>query len=104
MRQEIAKLAQSGLTQEELDRARAKILGAEAIRNQSNSAFGAACAVDELMGLGYDAHTRRKEELGKITLDDIRRTAARFFRDDARVEAAVLPPAPAKPETKPDNG
>jgi zinc protease len=104
MRQEIAKLAQSGLTQEELDRARAKILGAEAIRNQSNSAFGAACAVDELMGLGYDAHTRRKEELGKITLDDIRRTTARFFRDDARVEAAVLPPATAKPETKPDNG
>ena len=92
MRSEIQDLATNGLTEEELTRARAKLLGGEAIRNQSNSAFGAAVAVDELMGLGVDAHKRRKEEIEKITLDDTRRVAAKYFHSDSRVEATVLPP------------
>ncbi|MFY8268386.1 MAG: hypothetical protein ACOVLK_03210, partial [Terrimicrobiaceae bacterium] len=70
-----------------------------AIRNQSNSAFGTACAIDELMGLGYDAHSRRKDEIEKITLDDVRRVAAKYFHADSSVEATVLPPLrdPATP-------
>jgi zinc protease len=92
MRSEIQDLATNGLTEEELTRAKAKLLGGEAIRNQSNSAFGAAVAVDELMGLGVDAHKRRKEEIEKITLDDTRRVAAKYFHSDSRVEATVLPP------------
>jgi zinc protease len=92
MRSEIQDLATNGLTEEELTRARAKLLGGEAIRNQSNSAFGAAVAVDELMGLGVDAHKRRKEEIEKITLDDTRRVAAKYFHSNSRVEATVLPP------------
>ena len=99
MRSEIADLAANGLTEEELGRARAKLIGAEAIRNQSNSAFGTACAIDELMGLGYDAHSRRKDEIEKITLDDVRRVAAKYFHADSSVEATVLPPLrdPATP-------
>jgi zinc protease len=92
MRAEIDDLASNGLTEEELTRARAKLLGGEAIRNQSNSAFGVAVAVDELMGLGVDAHRLRKEQIEKISLDDIRRVAAKYFRSDSRVEATVLPP------------
>jgi zinc protease len=98
MRSEIQDLATNGLTEEELTRAKAKLLGGEAIRNQSNSAFGAAVAVDELMGLGVDAHKRRKEEIEKITLDDTRRVAAKYFNPDSRVEATVLPPD-KKPST-----
>ena len=52
MRSEIADLAKSGLTAEELERARAKMIGAEVIRNQSNSALAGVVAADELMGLG----------------------------------------------------
>ncbi len=92
MRAEIDDLASNGLTEEELTRARAKLLGGEAIRNQSNSAFGVAVAVDELMGLGVDAHKLRKEQIEKISLDDIRRVTAKYFRSDSRVEATVLPP------------
>jgi zinc protease len=92
MRSEIDDLASNVLTEEELTRARAKLLGGEAIRNQSNSAFGVAVAVDELMGLGVDAHKLREEQIEKISLDDIRRVAAKYFRSDSRVEATVLPP------------
>jgi len=98
LRDEVAKLEKDGLTQEELTRAKSKLLGAEMIRNQSNAAFAAGCAVDELVGLGYDAHSRRKEEIEKITLDDIRRVTSKYLKADARVEVVVQPP---EPQTKP---
>jgi zinc protease len=94
-RSEIAGMAKDGLTDEELARAKKKLLGGEAIRNQSNSAFAAACAVDELMGLGWDAYTRRKVEVEKITLDDVRRVASKYFESPSRVEAVVAPAAAA---------
>jgi len=93
MRSEIEDLANSGLTPDELERARAKLIGAEVIRNQSNSALAGVVAVNELMGLGHDAHKLRKEQIEKISLDDIRKAAAKFFHTESRVEAAVLPPA-----------
>jgi zinc protease len=92
MRSEIEDLANSGLTSDELERARAKLLGAEVIRNQSNSALAGVVAVDELMGLGYDAHKLRREQIEKISLEDVRRAAAKFFHTESRVEASVLPP------------
>ena len=59
------------------------------------------CASDELMGLGYEAFTRRKQEIEKITLDDIRRVTAKYLQSNARVEATVLPPdSNQKPPTK----
>jgi len=100
MRSEIADLAKSGLTAEELERARAKMIGAEVIRNQSNSALAGVVAADELMGLGYEAHKSRKEQIEKITLDDTRRVAAKYFHTDSSVEAAVMPPAWSLPSCR----
>jgi len=92
---EIAKLATDGLSQEELDRAKAKILGADAIRNQSNAALGALCATNELMGLGFDYDKKHTEAIQKVTLEDIRHVAQKYFRDGKSVEVVVGPP-PAK--------
>jgi zinc protease len=93
--EEIAKLATEGLTQEELDRAKAKILGAEAIRNQSASALGGLSATNEIMGLGYDHEKSRAAEISKVSLDEIRRVAQKYFRDGKSVEV-VVGPAPSK--------
>ena len=92
---EIAKLATDGLSQEELDRAKAKLLGAEAIRNQSNAALGALCATNELMGLGFDYDKKHSEAIKKVTLEDIRQVAQKYFRDGKSVEV-VVGPSPAK--------
>jgi len=92
LRDEISLLAKDGLTEDELQRAKKKLIGAEAIRNQSNEALAATCATDELMGTGYDDFTRRKDELEKISLDDIRRVAAKYFPSSSSVEATVTPP------------
>lgn len=90
---EIAKLADEGLTPEELERAKAKILGAEAIRNQSPAALGGLSATNELLGLGYDHDKVRKEEIGKVTLEEIKRVAQKYFRDGKSVDVVVGPPA-----------
>jgi len=92
LRDEIALLARDGLSQEELDRAKKKLLGAEAIRNQSNAALATTTAVDELMGEGFDSFTRRREEIEKITLDDTRRVASKYFQQPSGVEVTVVPP------------
>ena len=91
LRDEVSLLAKDGLTEQELQRARKKLLGAESIRNQSNEALASICALDELMGTGYDSYTRRKAELEKITLDDIRRVASKYFPASLSVEASVVP-------------
>ena len=93
---EIAKLASDGLTQVELDRAKAKLLGAEAIRNQSSAALAGLCATNELMGLGYDHDKSRAKEIEKVTLEDIRHVAQKYFRDGKSVEVVVGPPASTK--------
>jgi zinc protease len=99
---EISKLATDGLTQVELDRAKAKLLGTEAIRNQSSAALGGLSATNELMGLGYDHDTVRTQEVEKVTLDDIRRVAQKYFRDGKSIEIIVGPPASATKKLLPN--
>ena len=89
---EISKLASDGLTQVELDRAKSKLLGAEAIRNQSSAALGGLCATNELLGLGYDHDKGRTKEIESVTLDDIKKVAQKYFRDGKSVEVIVGPP------------
>ena len=89
---EIGLLAKDGLTADELARAKKKLLGSEAIRNQSNGAFASSVAVDELLGLGYENQAKRKAEVEAITLDDVKRVAGKYFNNPARVETIVRPP------------
>jgi zinc protease len=87
---EIRKLAEDGITTGELDRSKAKLLGAQAIRNQSNDALAFACALDELYGLGarhYEGLTQRVEA---VTLVQVRDAARRYFTQ-AHVTAIVRP-------------
>jgi zinc protease len=88
---EIQKLAEGGLTDEELTRAKKKLLGAEAIRTQSTPEFAARTAVDELVGLGYDRAAGRRAEVEAVTLEDVRRVAAKYFNQPGRVLAVVTP-------------
>lgn len=95
---EISRLAKEGLTADELARAKKKLLGSEAIRDQSNSAFASSVAANELLGLGYDNYLKRKQEIEAVTLDDIKRVARKYLDTPARVEVTVRPPGkPAAP-------
>ena len=89
---EIHKLANDGLSPEELARAKKKLIGQQEIANQSNDAFGYHCALDELYGLGFDYYKRLEHDVNAVTLDDIKQVAAKYFRDQPYVLATVRPP------------
>src|SRR5438477_217819 len=90
---EIHKLANEGLTPVELERAKKKLIGQQEIANQSNDAFGYHCALDELYGLGFNYYKQLEHEVNAVTLDDIKKVAAKYFRDQPYVLATVRPPA-----------
>ncbi len=93
---EIRKLANDGLTNEELARAKKKLIGQQEIANQSNAAFGYHSALDELYGLGFNYYKQLEHDVDAVTLDDIKRVAAKYFRDQPYVLATVRPPASAE--------
>jgi zinc protease len=102
---EIHKLATQGLTPEELQRAKKKLIGQQEIANQSNDAFGYHCALDELYGLGFNYYKQLEHDVNAVTLDDIKKVASKYFRDQRYVLATVRPSASAeaaagKPEKK----
>jgi zinc protease len=90
--EEIKKLASEGLTNEELVRAKKKLIGQQQIANQSNDSFGYQCALDEIYGLGFDNYKKLEPEIEAVTLDDIKKAAQKYFRDQPYVLAIVRPP------------
>ena len=93
---EINKVAADGLTEEEIVRAKKKIVGQQQIANQSNDSFGYQCALDELYGLGFDHYKSLEKDVNAVTIDDVKRVAAKYFKDQPYVLAVVKPPE--KPE------
>jgi zinc protease len=77
---EIGKLAATGLTNDELARAKKKLIGQQRIANQSNDSFGYMTALDEVYGLGFDHFKTLEAEIEMITPEDIRRVAAKYFQ------------------------
>ena len=94
--EEIAALARDGLTDAELDRAKKKLIGSEAIRNQSLEAFTHIVAVDELFGLGAGHHAKRVKEISAVTAEQIRATTRKYFHQPCRATVLVTP-APENP-------
>ncbi|MEO8439446.1 MAG: pitrilysin family protein [Spartobacteria bacterium] len=88
---EIGRLAATGLTSDELTRAKKKLIGQQRIANQSNDSFGYMAALDELYGLGFNHYRKLEEEIDLITQDDIQRVAAKYFQQPY-VLATVRPP------------
>ncbi len=88
--EEIHKLAKDGLADDELARAKEKLLGAQEIRTQSNDALAFGCALDELYGLGYKNYLTQRQRTEAVTPDEIRRVAAKYFRQHS-VTAIAMP-------------
>ncbi len=86
---EIGKLAGDGLTKEELARAKEKLIGSLAIRNQSNGAYASSAATYELYGLGYDYEDKMKSKIEALTLEQVKAVAQKYFKDKPPVVAVV---------------
>jgi zinc protease len=92
---EIGKVRESGLSADELVRAKAKLIGEKKISLQSNSTLAAEMALDELYGLGYNFALDYEKRYSAVTAKDIERVASKYFREAAAI-AVVRPPEKQK--------
>ncbi len=78
--QEIERMGKEGPTQEELDKAKKYIIGSYAIANLDTSGKIASVLVAiQQADLGIDYVDKRAEYIAAITLDDVKRTAAKLY-------------------------
>jgi len=87
--EEIRKVATEGLTAAELDRAKKKLLGFESVRSQNVFSFASLCAINELLGLGFDHYRRRAAEIQAVTVEEIQKVARKYLGASGYAEAIV---------------
>jgi zinc protease len=89
--EEIGKLAEGGLTDIEIKRARAKLLSMEKIESQNPSQVVYHSSIDELYGFGYDYADKRMERLQTITPEEINGVAKKYFSTPGYAVVTVTP-------------
>lgn len=91
--QEAEALRREGLTDEELKRAKAKVIGQKKIARQDLGSFAMTTALDELFGLGYQNIDLEDAKYEAVTSDQVQAVARRYLRPDALVVATIKPGA-----------
>lgn len=94
---EIKRLAAGGLTDEELARAKSKLIGGDKVTNQSLGALAYRVALDELYGLGYDYHKEYETRVKAVTSEQVRATARKYLTTDSYATVIVSPTVPPTP-------
>ncbi|MDA7618547.1 insulinase family protein, partial [Verrucomicrobia bacterium] len=91
LKSEIETLKTEGITQKELDRSKAKMLGQRQIARQELGHLAMSSALDELYGLGYDHPMKEDEAIRAVTLQDVQEAAQKFFQEAHSCVAVVGP-------------
>ncbi len=91
MLKEAAALRTDGLTAEELKRAKAKVVGQKKIARQDLGNYAMVTALDELYGLGFDHSDKDDAKYESVTLEDVKRVAAKILAEDKFVISVVKP-------------
>ena len=82
VRAEWARMAEEGLTEEELDLAKTFLTGAYPLRFDGNSAISSILVGMQTQGLPIDYIVDRNDRVEAVTLDDIARVAERLLRPE----------------------
>jgi len=88
---ELEGLRRDGLTPEELQRAKAKVIGQRKIARQDLGGYAMTTALDELYGLGYAHSDTEDDRYAAVTSEDVIRVACRYLTPDAYVLSVVRP-------------
>jgi zinc protease len=83
IRDEWAKLATEGVTEQELEDAKKYLTGAYPLRFDGNSTIANILAGMQMDDLPIDYADTRNDKVNAVTLDDIKRVAARLMQPDA---------------------
>lgn len=91
MLKEAELLRTESLTEEELKRAKAKIIGQRKIARQELGSFATTTALDELYDLGFDFNDSEDAKIEAVTLADVKAAAQKYLRPEASIVAVIKP-------------
>jgi zinc protease len=89
---ELKRVKEEGLKEEEVQRAKRYLIGNFEIGLQTNGAQANQMSFDELYGLGFDHYQKYPPEIQKITGEDVRQVAKKYFNLEAYSLAIIRPP------------
>jgi zinc protease len=89
-------LRADGLTEEELKRAKAKVIGQRKISRQDLGTLAMTTALDELYGLGYGYSDTEDALYEAVSLDQVKAAAQKYLQPDAFVVSIIEPPKSKK--------
>ena len=89
LRDQARQLAEGGLTDEELARAKAKVVGQRKIGRQDLGQVAMQAALDELYGLGHDHGDHEAERYEAVTAEQVRDAARRCLVADRAVVSVI---------------
>ncbi|WP_299355584.1 pitrilysin family protein [uncultured Shimia sp.] len=82
IRAEWSRMAAEGVTQEELDEAKALLTGAYPLRFDGNGSIAQIMAGMQMQGLPIDYIATRNDKVNAVSLEDINRVASEFLNPD----------------------
>jgi zinc protease len=88
---EAEALRKEGLSEQELRRSKAKVLGQKKIARQDLGNYAMNAALDELYGLGFQHGDVEDAHYEAVTLHDIRVAAEKYLKRDALVVGIIQP-------------
>ena len=100
VRSELDRVRTSGVTADEVDRARSYLIGSHQISMQRRSAVANAMAYHEAYGLGWQTWAGYDDAIRAVSPADVAAAAATYLRADRAITATVQPPSASPGATK----
>jgi zinc protease len=90
----LREVRDQGISQVELDRAKAYLIGNYEIDHQAPLAMASTMAFDERYGLGGDFYQRYPRQIEQVTTEDVLRVARKYIALDSSSMVIVRPATP----------
>ncbi|MEQ8825108.1 MAG: pitrilysin family protein [Filomicrobium sp.] len=98
IRSELAKISENGVSQEDLDNAKGYLTGSYALRFDTNSKIASQLLGILVEDMGIDYVDKRNGLIEALTVDDLKKAAARFLKPDNLIVVVVGKPKDLGPK------
>jgi len=89
--EEIKKLKELDISEEEINRAKAYLLGKRRRDLQTNEGFSLLCSLEELYGLGFDNYKDYEKKINSVSLDDLKNIIQSYFQENNYALVKIVP-------------